>query len=649
MISKLEKENSEQRVTIDSLKQGLEELQAQNHHISLESQRFYETSLMQYEENCSFRRKCEEMGVFSRKLKEKIELLNAKVVKLTGNRIENPENPGEKDFNLDLSLFSIIRKSLQEKDFKKPKKSPLLSLYNKEEIVRNKEKVAKLTLRTGLSNQEEAFEEDFSRFTLTKPVFFSFLEHKFLSYSNEIHAERPNRISSALLATIRGILDSKYLEFRYEKDWKLIRKFPESVYSWLGNSQAISGLKQVVFLNKQEKNHADDFRIMFLIDITNPKLQKLWEVVTFKDFLEEKSQLDELYFYLHCRNLLLKGLETADMSFFQDLIHYVSLNRCFEVLENVFLSFEKPVLDFIRNKLKEKGGKMTLNGLLIDSAYALRLFLEFYKTEKTKKMSLIKDLFLSFHSFEVPNVNALSVSYQSFKKVIEAFNEFSEAEIPDFYRKVWNFGNGAVNYESFLAIAEEENFFLRTLKLKSQMPIPLKLDFEKNIDKSEEMAWEAIEMMNFYENRHEEFEFLEKSLENHGCLEIFQSLAYYKRLVLGKFQISSEEIKTQEILEFFLNWMIEVLKSLKVVAFSLNAEENIRKLVVMEGVKFIGNLLEGVRRFSEEKKKNWEEERNRNARKLQGFFKKKVSKWYTLLNSLLGPKVKKVANYKKKE
>ena len=154
MISKLEKENSEQRVTIDSLKQGLEELQAQNHHISLESQRFYETSLMQYEENCSFRRKCEEMGVFSRKLKEKIELLNAKVVKLTGNRIENPENPGEKDFNLDLSLFSIIRKSLQEKDFKKPKKSPLLSLYNKEEIVRNKEKVDKLTLRTGLSNQD---------------------------------------------------------------------------------------------------------------------------------------------------------------------------------------------------------------------------------------------------------------------------------------------------------------------------------------------------------------------------------------------------------------------------------------------------------------------------------------------------------------
>lgn len=648
MVNRLEKENNDLKLSIESMRTGFLEMKSQNHKLETDVNQYFEIALMQQEETNGVHKKCDELGVFSRKLKEKIESLNAKVGKLTGNRIENPENPNEKDFHLDLSLFSLVRKSLQDKDFKKPKKSPFLALYNKEEIARNREKVAKLALRIGTGNQDEASEDDFSKFTLTKPAFFTFLEHKFQSYSNEIHAERPNRISGLFLATIRGILDAKYIEFRSESNWKLIKKFPEFVYTWLGSFQTMGNLKQVVFLNKQERNHADDFRIMFLIDITNPKLQKLWEVVTFKDFLEEKSQLDELYFYLHCRSMLLSGLETADMNFFQDLIHYVSLDHCYDVLDNVFLSFEKPVLDFIRNKLKEKGGKMTLNGLLIDSAYALRLFLEFYKSEKARKLNMIKDLFHSFHSFEVPGTNSLSNAYQNFKKIMEAFNEYTEQETAEFYRKVWNFGNGAVNFDSFLAIADEENFFLRTLKLRSQMPVPLKLDFEKNIDQTDELYWEASELLNAFDSMTDEFEFLEKTLETHGCLEIFQQLVAYKRLVLGKLQMNADEIKAQEIVELFLSWLGEVLKGMKVALFTVQGDEKVRRIVIGEGLKFVGNVLGGMRKVWEDKRRKWEEERNRKARKLQGFFKKKVSKWYTLLSSLLGPKVKKTANYRKR-
>jgi hypothetical protein len=43
------------------------------------------------------------------------------------------------------------------------------------------------------------------------------------------------------------------------------------------------------------------------MDLLNPKLSKIWEVVTFKEFLSEHYLIDDIYFYLHCRYVLFKG------------------------------------------------------------------------------------------------------------------------------------------------------------------------------------------------------------------------------------------------------------------------------------------------------------------------------------------------------
>ena len=48
-----------------------------------------------------------------------------------------------------------------------------------------------------------------------------------------------------------------------------------------------------------------------LVFVHNLKAKKLWEVVLFTEFLEEKAGLDELFFFLHCRFLLLKGPQLA--------------------------------------------------------------------------------------------------------------------------------------------------------------------------------------------------------------------------------------------------------------------------------------------------------------------------------------------------
>lgn len=53
--------------------------------------------------------------------------------------------------------------------------------------------------------------------------------------------------------------------------------------------------------------HVDDTRVIFLLDVANPKLNGMWEIVTFKEFLSETATMDEVFFYLHCRNLLFRG------------------------------------------------------------------------------------------------------------------------------------------------------------------------------------------------------------------------------------------------------------------------------------------------------------------------------------------------------
>jgi hypothetical protein len=51
----------------------------------------------------------------------------------------------------------------------------------------------------------------------------------------------------------------------------------------------------------------EDVKLKFIVDILQPKLDKLWEIVTIKEFLLDQSSNDEILFYLHCRYLLFRG------------------------------------------------------------------------------------------------------------------------------------------------------------------------------------------------------------------------------------------------------------------------------------------------------------------------------------------------------
>lgn len=45
---------------------------------------------------------------------------------------------------------------------------------------------------------------------------------------------------------------------------------------------------------------------LFYRDLMNVKLDQSWEIITFREFILEQLNLEELYFYLMCQNLLYK-------------------------------------------------------------------------------------------------------------------------------------------------------------------------------------------------------------------------------------------------------------------------------------------------------------------------------------------------------
>lgn len=147
----------------------------------------------------------------------------------------------------------------------------------------------------------------YQQFRLVKPGFFWMMEDKM--DGKGIQSDNQG-VNWAFLVKIRSILDAKHNEVVMNNlqgdQVSHISKFPEFVYSWLGQYQVDSQSRTVIMLDLRE-NKPDDVRVEFLSELMQEKFAKLWEVVLFRDFLSEKSDLDELYFYLCLRQKLFNG------------------------------------------------------------------------------------------------------------------------------------------------------------------------------------------------------------------------------------------------------------------------------------------------------------------------------------------------------
>ncbi len=69
-------------------------------------------------------------------------------------------------------------------------------------------------------------------------------------------------------------------------------------------------------------------------------MDKIWEVNTFKEFLFENMNLEDLYFYLYVRNLIFAGPVTQMEKSFFEVILYVNSNWVGYILEKIFKAFD---------------------------------------------------------------------------------------------------------------------------------------------------------------------------------------------------------------------------------------------------------------------------------------------------------------------
>ena len=207
--------------------------------------------------------------------------------------------------------------------------------------------------------------------------------------------------------------------------------------------------------------------------LTSPLVSKLWECINFKEFLEERSSADELYFYLHCRFLLNKGpqLDTDAATF--NYVHFVRSDYVHTLVDLIMGNYDEQTRIFIKNKITEKA-KFKNSLMLIDSSFVLRIFLEYYRLERKQKFKIIKNLFLSLPTDQKIKKKIAINSFAAFKILLEKNGAIcTELDKAELFRESWQIGSGEITPEIFFTVLTENNYFISVLKLKSFLNLPL--------------------------------------------------------------------------------------------------------------------------------------------------------------------------------
>ena len=138
-----------------------------------------------------------------------------------------------------------------------------------------------------------------------KPPFFSYFDKNLQKVQKDFKFNTNLMHSRKIIATIRGIFDSKFNEMLIESP-KNLTHFSSFAYSWLGKFNIHESKRNICLIQEEDsKKLGDEIRVIFFCELQNPKLDKFWDCITFKDFLYEKSSIDEIYFYLHYRYIIL--------------------------------------------------------------------------------------------------------------------------------------------------------------------------------------------------------------------------------------------------------------------------------------------------------------------------------------------------------
>lgn len=411
---------------------------------------FREIALMAHEEILSVKQGFLDKTDIINKVKENYFSIQNKLVYMTNMQ----QLPKIQDFLQNFDLLSEITTYFNQ--------NPRIFLKNALKITEKTEDFQKKNQDNSLETStldiktvDSIHSIELAKFRYYKPSFFSLIETRYKQF--ELNGQKANKSADTLsnnmnfelqphfISILRGIMDSKWNEFVYYENTRYYSSFPEFVYSWLGKFEINLETRTVTSSNNQDP---DEDRCQFLKSLVHPVIDKHWESVTFREFLEERSSSDEVFFYLYSRFLLFKGPQLNHSQGKFCFVHFVNYERISEVIENLFRTFEEETVNFLKKKLKAKA-KIKNNIVFIDSGFVLRIFLEYYRLERKHRFRLLQELFL------VKAQNKLYIKFEEFKQIMEAFQiNISDLEKAFLYREAFNVSQGKIDAEVFFLVLQ---------------------------------------------------------------------------------------------------------------------------------------------------------------------------------------------------
>ena len=196
--------------------------------------------------------------------------------------------------------------------------------------------------------------------------------------------------------------------------------------------------------------------------------KKLWEFQTFKDLLCEVNSIDEVFFYLHFRNLVFEGPQMAYKSATFEVTSFVSFEKI-KHLMSVQFRHEDIVSNDLDSFIKDLESRTVLKGKIvcIDAYFALRMCLQYYIQEKKIYLTKLRVAFSRYSMVGDEDINT-KLTFSEFREFCRGcLKNISEKDITRLYRLSWSFGNGETTFETFLSGADEMRILLKELQIEN--------------------------------------------------------------------------------------------------------------------------------------------------------------------------------------
>ncbi len=473
------------------------------------------------------------------------------------------------------------------------------------------------------------------KYSFYKPTFLTFLDQEILAKDFNIIPDPIDvrtKDNKAFIGIIRGIMDSKFLELIQDcNSLRSYTPFPDFVYGWL-NCFMICPLKRNIRIIYADDNITLEKRIKdFCKFLSNPYTTKLWDVEVFKLFLDEKCGSDEVFFYLYCRNMLFKGPQIQSLAGTENVIHWILFEKIEIILRTVLGKIGNNEFNELKNKLKGRA-KTKKKKIYADSALLLKVLLESYRNEKKKKFDKIRQQFLNISVFET--TAKPSVPFDSFKQYLQInFPFLTDTEKARLYRESWCLGNGIVDGDSFLIVANEHNLLFEGLK-KVLFSDP---KFNQVITpKTERNTQFSSEFVPHFAALSTSIEIFKKCAADIGIEEMVSILSRNQGELIT--QISNNPQPDLKSFQYISSIILETLtfmikiRNLYSYKHQFRGEKDTNFLSI--DMNALANIVKLLSHCEEQDRMFWEV-KEKSAQKIQQFFRQKKSGWFEIIKMVL--------------